>query len=63
MADPLPEPDLDPNGHDNVDAPYGHGSTTGRPRWMRVLWIVVALGVVALVIVLHVTGTLGPGAH
>ncbi|HEX9380988.1 MAG TPA: hypothetical protein VF891_05775 [Gaiellaceae bacterium] len=35
----------------------------GTPRWLSVLGIVVAILLVLLFVVLHVTGTLGPGAH
>lgn len=61
MADP--EPGVDPNSPDDADATVGRGPTTGTPRWMRALWIVILIGMVALVIALHLTGTLGPGAH
>jgi hypothetical protein len=37
----------------------GHRRTT----WIPALGIVVAVGVVLLLFVLHLTGVLGPGAH
>jgi hypothetical protein len=33
------------------------------PRWMKVLGIIIAIGLVLLFVVLHLTGSLGPGAH
>ncbi len=38
-------------------------STTGRPRWLAAVGIGVAVGLVVLVVVLHVTGVIGPGSH
>jgi len=40
-----------------------HGSTSGRPRWGSVLGIVLGVGLVVLFVVLHLTGTVGPGGH
>jgi putative copper export protein len=56
MADPPPSPDL---GDDTAD----RRSATARSRWVRVLAIALAIGLVVLVVVLHLTGTLGPGDH
>jgi hypothetical protein len=39
------------------------GAATGTPRWVTVLGIVIAVGLVVLFVVLHLTGVLGPGAH
>jgi hypothetical protein len=56
MADPPSYPDT---GDDNGD----RGSATGTSRWVPVLGIIIAIGLVLLFVVLHLTGTLGPGAH
>jgi hypothetical protein len=54
----------DPPRYPHSDADTGdRGSATGTPRWAVVLGIVIAIVLVLLVIVLHLTGTLGPGAH
>jgi hypothetical protein len=38
--------------------------SAGEPRrWVTALGIVVAVGLVVLLFVLHLTGVLGPGAH
>ena len=41
----------------------GRGSGPGRPRWVGVVGIVIAVGLVLGFLVLHLTGVLGPGAH
>jgi hypothetical protein len=56
MADPPPYPDT---GDDTGE----RGSATGTPRWVFVLGIIIAIALVLLFVVLHLTGTLGPGAH
>jgi hypothetical protein len=33
------------------------------PRWMLVLVILIAIHLVVLIVLLHLTGTLGPGVH
>ncbi len=57
-AEPHPAggPDDTPNG--------AEPATTGRRiTWLRALGLMVAVGVVVLLFVLHLTGALGPGAH
>jgi hypothetical protein len=59
MADP-------PRDSDTGDEPaveLDSESATRRPRWVPVIGIVIAVGLGALVLVLHLTGVLGPGAH
>ena len=55
MADP-------PSHPDTGDGP-DRGSATGTPRWVPVLGIVIAIVLVLLLVVLHLTGVLGPRAH
>jgi hypothetical protein len=55
-----------PSHPDTHDAGDGHGrgpATGGAPRWLGVVGTTVAIMVVALLIVLHLTGVLGPGGH
>jgi hypothetical protein len=52
-----------PETGDETDARRGHGLPAATPRWTVVVGIAVAIGLVALVVVLHLTGTIGPGAH
>jgi hypothetical protein len=48
---------------DDTPVEPGRGSATGTPRWGTVLAIVIAVGLVLLLLVLHLTGVLGPGGH
>jgi hypothetical protein len=59
MADPPPYPDTG----DDTEAEPDRGSATGTPRWVSVFGIIIAIVLVLLFVVLHLTGTLGPGAH
>lgn len=45
------------------DASSGHRPTNGRKSWGSILAIVLGVGLVVLFVVLHLTGTVGPGAH
>jgi len=56
MADLPAHPDRDGDGP-------GRTKTTGRPRWGAVAGIVLMMVLVAGLVVLHLTGVLGPGAH
>jgi hypothetical protein len=54
--------------HPGTDDDTGTGPGRGappasRPRWIPVAGIVIAIVLVLLLIVLHLTGTLGPGGH
>jgi hypothetical protein len=57
MATPPPYPETNATGVE-PDRP----STAGTPRGVYVFWIIVAV-LVVLMVVLHLTGTLGPGSH
>jgi hypothetical protein len=53
-----------PGTDDDTSAGPGRGARpAGRPRWVPVAGIVIAIVLVLLLIVLHLTGTLGPGGH
>ncbi len=54
MADP-PHPETREPGPD--------GGHNGRPRWVFVLGIILAIVLLGLIIVLHLSGTIGPGSH
>ena len=59
MADPPRYPDTS----DDTGLGRDRGSATSTPRWVSVLGIIIAIALVLLFVVLHLTGTLGPGAH
>jgi hypothetical protein len=62
MADPPPQSDTG----DDTDAGRGPTSTTGTPRWMKVIGIGIIVLVVLVVILLLTGGGLGghgPGMH
>lgn len=56
MANPRPDRDSDMGGRLDRES-------TGTPRWLMVLGIVIALAVIALLVVLHLTGLLGADVH
>jgi hypothetical protein len=58
MADPPPYPEAG----DSKEAP-DRGSTAGRSRWVVVLLWIIGIVLVLGFVVLHLTGTFGPGAH
>ena len=58
MNDPLRSPG---NGDDSVVGP-DRGSTTGAPRWVKVLGIIVVVLVLGFLVGL-LTGGHGPGRH
>jgi hypothetical protein len=58
MADPPSYPDA---GEDTGEV--SRPALTARQRGVRVLLIAAVVALIALMIILHVTGVLGPGAH
>jgi hypothetical protein len=59
VTDPRPYPDTD----DDAEVGSERESATSPPRWSRTLGIVVVVIVISIFVVLHLTGTLGSGAH
>jgi hypothetical protein len=57
------DPPSDPDSADNTGVAPDRGATGNTPRWVLVLGIVIAIVLVLLLVVLHLTGVLGPGAH
>ena len=58
MTDPPRNPRTDGNGGLGPD-----GSTGSTSRWKVVLGVTIAVALLALIVLLHVTGIIGPGAH
>ena len=61
MAEPLRSPS--PYRADDPGTPPDPGTGSGTRRWVVVLWIVLAVGVLGLIVFLHLSGAIGPGAH
>jgi hypothetical protein len=48
---------------DNMDVDPDREAAKRTPRWPLVLGIVIAIALVAVMVLLHSIGTVGPGAH
>jgi len=58
MTDPPRHP-----GTNEDDGPAPKGPPGGAPRGKVVLGVTIAIALLVLIILLHLTGTIGPGAH
>jgi hypothetical protein len=56
----MADPPTYPHAGDDADR---RESATIKPRWMSVLRIVIAIVLIVVFLVLHLTGTLGPSGH
>jgi hypothetical protein len=52
-----------PDSTDESSVATGRGPTPSKPRWVAVLGLIIAIGLVLLFVVLHLTGSIGTGAH
>ena len=43
--------------------PPGSGQRTGWPRWKMAVAAVIVIALLAVMLILHLTGTFGPGSH
>ena len=57
MAGPPSHPDIGTTGQDSGPA------RTGRQRWRAAAITVIVIAVLAVMVILHLTGTLGAGSH
>ena len=57
MASPPSHPDTGTTGQDSGPA------LTGRQRWRAAAIVVIVIAVLAAIVILHLTGTLGAGTH
>jgi hypothetical protein len=58
MTDPPRRP-----GTDGDDGPAPAGPPGGASRWKIVLGVTIAIALLVVIVLLHLTGTIGPGAH
>jgi hypothetical protein len=49
--------------HPDTGAAPGAEAATASRRWKAVLWVAIVIVVLALFIVLHLTGVVGAGSH
>jgi hypothetical protein len=59
MADPPRYSETDEDAGTGPD----RGAASSPPRWVFVLGMIIAIALVVLIVLLHLTGTLGPGVH
>jgi hypothetical protein len=59
MADPPRSPETE----DDAGRGRDRQAAGGTPRWVFVLGIIIAIALLGLVVFLHLSGTIGPGAH
>jgi hypothetical protein len=52
-----------PGTESDTGAQPGRGSAAGAPRWITVFGIAMAILVVVTLIILHLSGAIGPGVH
>jgi hypothetical protein len=53
----------DPPRNPEIEEDTDRRAATSTPRWVFVLGIVIAVALVVLMVLLHLTGTIGPGVH
>ena len=59
----MADPSLHPGSNDDTGLKSVHGSTTGAPRWVKVLGIIALVLVVLVVVIVLIGGNHGPGRH
>jgi hypothetical protein len=59
MRDPPRSPETDDNAGRGPD----RGAARSTPRWVFVLGVIIAIGLLGLMVFLHLNGTIGPGVH
>ncbi len=59
MADPSHSPETG----DNAGRGRDREATSGTPRWIVIVGIVIAVVLLGLIVFLHLSGAIGPRAH
>jgi len=60
---PAPDPPAYPETDEETGAGPDSESAASTPRWIKIVGIVIAVLVVLMFVVMHLTGAVGPGAH
>lgn len=60
---PAPDRPVYPDADGEAGAGPDRGSAATTPGWIKVVGIVIAVLVVLMFVVMHLTGAVGPGAH
>ena len=68
MADPPRSPETEdearsPETEDEARRGADGAAANSTPRWVLILVAIVAVALLGLMVLLHLTGTLGPGVH
>jgi hypothetical protein len=61
MTDPPRYPDTSTS--DETGSQPGSRPAAGRPRWAAAAAWIIAIAVLAVMLILHLTGAFGPGTH
>jgi len=59
MADPPRSPNTEDDARRGADGP----AASRAPRWVLILVALAAIALLGLMVVLHLTGIIGPGLH
>lgn len=59
----MADPPRYPESEEDTGVSPDRGAASNTPRWMFVLGIIIVIALVGLMVLLHLTGTLGPGVH
>jgi hypothetical protein len=59
----MTDPPSYPHTRDEAGAGPGSKPAANRSRWKVIMFWIIGIVIVVLVIVLHLTGAFGPGAH
>ena len=62
MTGPPSHPDTGIAGQASGTPPRG-GQRAGRPRWKTAAIVAIVIALLAVMVILHLTGTLGAGSH
>jgi len=62
MTGPPSHPDTGITGQASGTPPRG-GQLAGRPRWKTAAIAAIVIALLAVMVILHLTGTLGAGSH